>query len=92
MSESRTLQRSKSEVENLRLQLSDLRGLLHGGLDARVAAAGELDRKVASMQVTVLSLRAEVNAARGDARVLNPRSPPGRLSSKHVGNAEYLSK
>ena len=77
MSESRTLQRSKSEVENLRLQLSDLRGLLHGGLDARVAAAGELDRKVASMQVTVLSLRAEVNAARGDARVLNPRSPPG---------------
>lgn len=89
MSESRTLQRSKSEVENLRLQLSDLRGLLHDGLDARVAAAGELDRKVASMQDTVLSLRAEVNAARGDAQESSIRE--ARLGAEVRSMSETLS-
>ena len=68
MSESRTLQRSKSEVEHLRLQMTDLRNLLNDGLDARAAATGDVERKLVAMQDAALALRTELNSVRGESQ------------------------
>ncbi|CAK9026764.1 unnamed protein product [Durusdinium trenchii] len=89
MSESRTLQRTKSEVESLRLQLVDLRSSLNDGLDARTAATGEVERKSASLHDSLQAVRAEMNSLRGESQEASIRE--ARLGAEVRSVMETLS-
>ncbi|CAE7335756.1 rp2, partial [Symbiodinium sp. CCMP2592] len=89
VSESRLMQRTKSEVETLRLQLADLRALLNDGLDLRTAAAADLERRMLAAEKSATLLRSELNTTRMQAEETANRE--ARLTGEVRAFTEKLS-
>eukprot|EP00439_Symbiodinium_sp_Y106_P079499 s1094_g18.t1 len=89
LSESRLMQRTKSEVETLRLQLADLRALLNDGLDLRTAAAADLERRMLAAEKSATLLRSELNTTRMQAEETANRE--ARLTGEVRAFTEKLS-